>query len=113
MKTTFIHITDSHLLGGTSKLYNIPIKEVHLKIIEEIKVIENEIDFILHTGDISDNGSKESYFTVIELFTQFNKPVYWIAGNHDDLNIIDTFKNEKNIKPDKFFSVNLTHISFC
>lgn len=81
MVTKFIHITDSHLLGGNLLLHNIPISEVHNKIISEIKTIENEIDFILLTGDISDDDSIESYYAAIEIFSLINKPVYWLAGN--------------------------------
>ncbi len=109
MVKKFIHITDSHLLEGNLLLHNIPIREVHNKIISEIVTIENEIDFILITGDISDDGSVESYTTAVEIFSMINKPVYWIAGNHDNLNSILNFNNGKNIKSDKFFSINDTY----
>lgn len=108
MTIRFIHITDSHLLGGNTKLHNIPIREVHHKIVSEIKGIETEIDFVLHTGDISETGSVESYSTAVELFSTFSKPVYWIAGNHDNLEAINSFKNETNINSSKSFSINGT-----
>jgi len=108
METKFVLITDSHLLAGNSKLHNIPIEEVHKIIVAEIKEIEHEIDFILHTGDISDDGSQESYFTAVEIFSALEKPVYWIAGNHDNLKAITGFKNESNINSSKSFSHNGT-----
>lgn len=66
----FIQITDSHLLeGGNIKLHNIPINEIHFKIFSELKKIETEIEFILVTGDISENGSDESYLNAREIFS--------------------------------------------
>lgn len=106
----FIQITDSHLLeGGNIKLHNIPINEIHFKIFSEIKKIETEIDFILVTGDISDSGSDESYLNAREIFSSLNKPTYWIAGNHDNLEAIHLFNNQTNIKREKSFTANGIH----
>ena len=106
----FIQITDSHLLeSGNAKLHNIPINEIHFKIFSEIKKIETEIEFILVTGDISESGSQESYLNASEIFSSLNKPTFWIAGNHDNLEAIHLFSNKTNIRSDKTFSVNGTH----
>lgn len=106
----FIQITDSHLLeGGNVKLHNIPINEIHFKIFSEIKKIETEIDLILVTGDISESGSEESYLNALKIFSSINKPTYWIAGNHDNLDTIHLFNNEGNIKSEKSFTVKGIH----
>lgn len=106
----FVQITDSHLLeGGNVKLHNIPINEIHVKIFSEIKKIETEIEFILVTGDISENGSDESYLNAREIFSSLNKPIYWIAGNHDNLKAIQLFNNQTNIRSEKSFTVNGIH----
>ena len=106
----FIQITDSHLLeGGNIKLHNIPINEIHFKIFSELKKIETEIEFILVTGDISENGSDESYLNAREIFSSLNKPTYWIAGNHDNLKAIHWFNNQTNIRSEKSFTVNGIH----
>lgn len=106
----FVQITDSHLLeGGNVKLHNIPINEIHVKIFSEIKKIETEIEFILVTGDISENGSDESYLNAREIFSSLNIPIYWIAGNHDNLKAIHLFNNQTNIRSEKSFTVNGIH----
>jgi len=106
----FVQITDLHLLGNPkARLHNIPITEVHLKIIDKIKNIESEIEFILITGDISENGSEESYFNAREIFSGLSKPIYWIAGNHDNMDAIHLFNNRRNIKSKKSFSTNAIH----
>ncbi|MBL7764626.1 MAG: metallophosphoesterase [Chitinophagaceae bacterium] len=106
----FIQITDSHLLEGINvKLHNMPINEIHNKIISEVKKLNTEIEFVLITGDISDNGSEESYHNAKEIFSSLNKPTYWIAGNHDNLEAIHLFNNQTNIKSDKSFTSNGIH----
>lgn len=107
----FIHITDSHLVNANQKMFNIPIREVHLHIIAEIYKLKDEIEFLLHTGDISNDGSKESYENAKDLFSNFEIPVYWLPGNHDDLNEVNNFCNDKNIKCEKsFISNDITYI---
>lgn len=105
----FVHLTDSHLTYANQRIYNIPIREVHLRIVDEINKLNQDIEFVIHTGDISDDGSAESYTTAVEIFSMINRSVYWIAGNHDKINSVLNFKNGKNIKSDKYFSINGTY----
>lgn len=67
---------DEELLGvNTQKSF--------LAVLEHIKRHESDIDFILHSGDISQDGSPESYQYLAEQMQQFDCPVYFVPGNHD------------------------------
>ena len=61
-------------------------------IINRILAEENNVDFIILTGDISDDGSIHSYQYVANLFEKMNKKIYFINGNHDiKKNMISVF----------------------
>ncbi len=48
-------------------------------------ILNSKIDFnsFFLTGDISDDGSIESYEYVLRILEKFNKKIYFINGNHD------------------------------
>ena len=107
MKIKFIHITDIHLSSDENELlHNIPIYEVLDSILNTISEKMSGIDFILITGDISNVGDINSYLTARNKFGGINLPVYWLPGNHDNLECIVNFNNNQNILGDKLFFMN-------
>lgn len=101
----FIQITDCHLLNQRSELMqNINTYESLSKIIDHIGQKQITYDFLLVTGDISQDASKESYDSFNSLIKKLNKPVYCLPGNHDDPTLL---KNLFKQSPDKAISVNL------
>jgi len=88
----FIHITDSHLpthiyypdpesLTDTSELEDLR------EVIADINLINPE--FVLITGDLVNEGEMEDfenrrvYTKAQQLLTEFDVPIYLVAGNHD------------------------------
>lgn len=107
MRLKFIHITDLHLSSDESELiHNIPIYKVLDSILSYISERVNEFDFILITGDISDTGNLNSYITARTKFEEINLPIYWLPGNHDNLDHISHFNNTQNILGEKCFAKN-------
>jgi Icc protein len=47
-----------------------------------------EFDVVLATGDISQDGSIESYRRMREKLEAFGVPFYWLSGNHDQNQVI-------------------------
>lgn len=82
-----IQITDCHLFSDISKLgYNEvnPFNSLQL-VLEQVKLAD--IDWIIVTGDISADGSEQSYQNFMSLIRQLNlsESLLVIAGNHDNL----------------------------
>ena len=74
---TFAHVTDTHIgrqdpplveqmLGRTAALIN-----------------RQGVDFVLVTGDITDNGRPEQYRSFLQLLDSFQAPTFVTPGNHD------------------------------
>ena len=42
------------------------------------------LDLVLATGDLSQDGSSESYEYLAERFDAMQLPIFWLPGNHDD-----------------------------
>jgi len=100
----FIHLTDCHLLDqNTKSLLDINTYESLSKVIQDITQKKLKYDFLLITGDISQDGSKESYELFSSLIKTLNKPIYCLPGNHDDPSLL---KNIFKQSPNQAISVN-------
>lgn len=86
-----IQITDTHLFAtDTDRLQRYATNQLFSQAIEKIQLQSNEVDFIFLTGDISEDRSVESYEYAAARLTQLHTPVYWIAGNHDDVSTVQS-----------------------
>lgn len=81
-----LQITDSHLFSSTlGKLLGMNTEDSFQAVLKLIREQHREsFDCILATGDLSQDGSTESYERFKQALTQFQCPQYWIPGNHDD-----------------------------
>jgi len=81
----FIHITDTHI--GPHKdyeIYGVQSYPCLVKLVDEINSLPFKPDFIVHTGDVVDDGADASYRLAREILSKLNAPIYYVAGNHDD-----------------------------
>jgi len=79
-----LQLTDTHLCknaGGT--LLGMDTDHSLQAVIDLVKKERSGVDLLLGTGDLSDNGSLEAYFRLENYFAQFPCPQYWLPGNHD------------------------------
>lgn len=74
---TFALLTDTHI----SKNNKAPAQAL-IEVIKEVNANE-AIEFVLVTGDISEEGDFVSLTAAKELLDQLNKPYYVIPGNHE------------------------------
>ncbi len=85
---SFIHITDTHYGSGAEHTNNL----VHA--LEICDILNPE--FVLITGDITDNGKRREYYEFLPLLRKMHIPVFLVPGNHDhyqEWEGIDTYRD--------------------
>ncbi|MDC1488892.1 phosphodiesterase [Amylibacter sp.] len=85
--TTILQISDTHIIPKGSLVSNVldtsaSLKKLVIRINEIRPQIEN-IDCVLVSGDISDDGSIDSYERFKSILAPLQLPIYVIPGNHD------------------------------
>lgn len=84
----FIYLSDSHLGGKDNHGYRqqsrylSQAKELITRLGEWISQA-GDIDFVLHGGDMVENGTRENILMAAELFSVIQVPIYLTLGNHD------------------------------
>lgn len=79
-------ITDLHLVEKNKHWLSEPATEVKqrlLRTISFINALNPRPDVVLLTGDITENGTRDSYSYLNELLEPLKIPLYVIPGNHD------------------------------
>lgn len=99
-----IQISDTHIYADPQRsLLGVPTQKSFQAIIDLLQKEEGQIDFILHSGDLSQDGTDASYIRLAEMLKVLSVPVYCVAGNHDDTKIMaslyprETISNHKHI----------------
>jgi len=101
-----IQITDPHIFkDDNGKLLGLETRKSLSAIIEDIKKKNINADLILATGDISQDQSEESYQYFSEIMGQFETPLCWLPGNHDDVNKMADHLVADNISPAKIINL--------
>lgn len=97
-----IQITDTHINSNEELLYDIDTTSRLKTIIDNVNKNHINADFCIFTGDISDDGSEESYIKAKELIDSLEIPYIIAIGNHDNRSIaMKTWSLEKNISTGK------------
>lgn len=77
-------ISDIHLKSNKEFAYDVADTAGALRrTIQHINGMVPRPDVVLVSGDISDDGSRQSYQVAEELLSDLNAPFYLIPGNHD------------------------------
>jgi len=80
-----IQLSDCHLSSDNKQQWFGRNPESYLKqLIHDINNNETHDSLILATGDLSHDGSEESYKKLFQFFSKLDRNVYTLAGNHDD-----------------------------
>ncbi|MBA2711277.1 MAG: metallophosphoesterase [Tatlockia sp.] len=85
-----IQLTDTHLFSNDSLLFGVNCNRTFDIVTNNL--FKNELhdtDLILLTGDLSQDESFGSYQHLINTFKPYQVPVFWIPGNHDNLNLMN------------------------
>lgn len=88
-----VQITDCHLFAdkfGTH--YGVNVYQNLIAILNNIKQLPH-VDLIVFTGDLSQDHSEASYQLFVQAFKEssITVPVYYVAGNHDEPELLDRY----------------------
>ncbi|MBT3756787.1 MAG: metallophosphoesterase [Candidatus Cloacimonetes bacterium] len=74
----FVQISDTHIGKGTNL-------EITQRLVEQINGLPMEIQFVIHTGDITQDGLSDtiSVLSAIKALNKLDAPIYYVPGNHD------------------------------
>jgi Icc protein len=87
--TKILHISDTHLFSDKNKvLLKVPTQKSLEAVIELIKQKQEKFDFIIHSGDLSQDYLPPSYTRLAEMLAVFKVPTYYVPGNHDDTKVM-------------------------
>lgn len=87
-------VTDTHLLASESqRLQGIPTTESFLAVMKRLEELRSQIDLLLMTGDLSGDGTVESYDNLQHYLNSLQIATYWLPGNHDSALAMDTILN--------------------
>ena len=81
-----VQLSDSHLFAdGAGKLLGMDTQDSLQRVIERVLQEQPQIDLILASGDLSQDGSAESYQRFREMTAAITAPARWFPGNHDEV----------------------------
>ena len=85
--TTILQISDTHILPEGPLVSNVldtasSLEKLIIRI-NQLRVKHNDIECILVSGDISEDGSSDSYQRFKSIMSLLELPIYVIPGNHD------------------------------
>mgnify|MGYP006078751245 FL=1 len=100
---TIAQITDSHLFGQVNSLHCG--KNVYLHFVSVLAEIKKnkDIDYLIFTGDLTQDHSEESYQLFARAIEQskISVPVLFLSGNHDETALLNKYLNKSPFIPDK------------
>ncbi|QBF24875.1 3',5'-cyclic-AMP phosphodiesterase [Pseudomonas tructae] len=80
-----VQLTDSHLFADPQgTLLGMNTRDSLQRVIERVRDEQPRIDLVLATGDLTQDGSLESYTCFREMTENLGAPARWLAGNHDE-----------------------------
>lgn len=99
-----LQLTDTHLFAQAQEtLLGLPTQLCLQRIIDRIFNQLQLPDFIVLTGDLSQDGRAESYANLSALLEPLGLPIYWIPGNHDCVKTMTRSLQAPIFEPDKRF----------
>lgn len=97
-------VTDLHLFADEhQQLLGLRTAKSFQAVIERLLCLQHQLDLLLLTGDLSQDGKFESYQRLQHLLTPLSIPTYWLAGNHDHLPTMQQVLNQMPISAQKAF----------
>ncbi len=113
-KHTIIQISDTHLFGDKSRRINGFNSYSNLnKILSHIKTTFEKADCLMVTGDLSQDGTFESYQHIANLLNKIGIKYYLMPGNHDDVESINKVFDFKWIIDNVDYSIELGDYLLC
>ena len=85
-----IQITDTHLCAKSADtLLEMNTGDALNRVINLLKAEQSNIDLLLATGDIAQDGSDVAYANFFQALSVLDAPLRWVPGNHDSTAAMD------------------------
>lgn len=85
-----VQITDPHLFADADgKLLGMVTRDSLERVIDKVLLEQPQIDLLLVTGDLSQDGTHESYEAFHQASQRIKAPARWFAGNHDEPGVME------------------------
>lgn len=95
-----IQLSDCHLFKSEEgKLLGLNTEHSLSQVMDLIAIEQPSVDLVLATGDLSQDGSSESYARFHTWMEAFSCPVYWLPGNHDLTDIMANHQAARFMSP--------------
>lgn len=107
----FAQISDCHLYSSKTALHHGADVYANLRVVLQAIKAQKQIEFIIFTGDLSQEHSQQSYQNFVDAVQQVNIDIaiYFLAGNHDEPHLLNKFLNDSPFCADKV--IELSHWS--
>lgn len=93
-----LQITDPHLFADPdSKLLGVNTHQSFQAVLESVLTHQEQQDFCIVSGDISQDYSPTSYRNFTEQVKQLNLPCHFLPGNHDDPHLMSLHMQGKHM----------------
>jgi len=80
-----LQFSDTHLFAdGDGRMKGVKTAVTLEAVVDLAKSVEHEVDYVLVTGDISQDCTPASYELAAEIFSRLGRPAYTLPGNHDE-----------------------------
>ncbi|WP_166357923.1 3',5'-cyclic-AMP phosphodiesterase [Pseudomonas akapageensis] len=80
-----VQLSDSHLFAeADGSLLGMKTAVSLQRVVERVLQEQPQVDLLLATGDLSQDGTQESYRRFRQLTAQIPAPARWLCGNHDE-----------------------------
>lgn len=84
-----VQLTDSHLFAAADgRLLGMNTADSLSRVVERLCAEQPQVDLLLASGDLSQDGSPASYRRFVELTACIDAPARWLPGNHDDAEVM-------------------------
>jgi hypothetical protein len=80
----FIHLTDTHVIGGDRLLYGANPARRLARAVDSIIADHSDAAFVIVTGDMTHWGDADAYAAFAHEIRRLPMPVHLMVGNHDD-----------------------------
>lgn len=98
MLKKILMISDTHFTKDNTLLFNKINVEKNINLLTQ-DILNESPDYIFVLGDISQDGSVDSYIRARSYLNNFSCPIYIIMGNHDSNNICTMLSDTIRIEP--------------
>ena len=106
-----VQITDCHIFAGADeKLRGLNTRRSFETVKAAVADSDDEPDILLATGDLSQDGSADSYRYLARQFDELGVPTFWLPGNHDDIDVLNRNFTGKQIHTAKQILAGCWHI---